>query len=51
MSPQKALESVGNKLQEQYEWWQPRVRFLMGGMIFEVVIKFKVDVCVNSVML
>lgn len=26
MSPQKALEIVGNKLQEQYERWQPRVR-------------------------
>ena len=26
MSPQKALETVGNKLQEQYERWQPRVR-------------------------
>ena len=27
MSPQKALEIVGNKLQEQYERWQPRVRW------------------------
>jgi len=26
MGPQKALETVGNKLQEQYERWQPRVR-------------------------
>ena len=25
MSPQKALETVGNKLQEQYERWQARV--------------------------
>lgn len=27
MSPQKALETVGNKLQEQYERWQPRARY------------------------
>lgn len=27
MSPQKALEIVGNKLQEQYERWQPRARY------------------------
>ena len=25
-SSQKALETVGNKLQEQYERWQPRVK-------------------------
>lgn len=27
MSPQKALETVGNKLQEQYERWQARARY------------------------
>lgn len=27
MSPQKALETCGNKLQEQYERWQPRARY------------------------
>ena len=26
MSPQKALEQVGNNLQKQYERWQPRAR-------------------------
>ena len=27
MSPQKALEHVGNQLQKQYERWQPRARY------------------------
>jgi len=27
MSPQKALEKVGNNLQKQYERWQPRARY------------------------
>ena len=27
MSPQKALELVGNNLQKQYERWQPRARY------------------------
>lgn len=27
MSSQKALEEIGNKLQKQYERWQPRARY------------------------
>uniref|UniRef100_A0A8D8TJF2 Regulatory-associated protein of mTOR n=1 Tax=Cacopsylla melanoneura TaxID=428564 RepID=A0A8D8TJF2_9HEMI len=27
MSPQKALETIGNNLQKQYERWQPRARY------------------------
>ena len=27
MSPQKALEQIGNQLQKQYERWQPRARY------------------------
>lgn len=27
MSPQKALEAIGNNLQKQYERWQPRARY------------------------
>ncbi|XP_047142923.1 regulatory-associated protein of mTOR isoform X1 [Hydra vulgaris] len=27
LNPQKALELIGNKLQEQYERWQPRARY------------------------
>ena len=27
MSPQKALEQIGNTLQKQYERWQPRARY------------------------
>ena len=27
MSPQKAVEQIGNNLQKQYERWQPRARY------------------------
>lgn len=27
MSPQKAMELIGNNLQKQYERWQPRARY------------------------
>ena len=37
MSPQKALETVGNKLQEQYERWQARVSlsFILDKLLVE----------------
>ena len=40
MSPQKALETVGNKLQEQYERWQARVS--LSFMLDKLLVEYKI---------
>lgn len=40
MGPQKALETVGNKLQEQYERWQARVS--LSFMLYRLLVECKI---------
>lgn len=36
-NPQKALDIIGNALQQQYEKWQPRVRLFVNFiMLFDI---------------